>query len=155
SNDAFARGPSEFSVYATSPALATHRGQPGVSVAFLHGSTSGRSAMAAPQFKQPVDAEDASRFSPVDDEPPLHWERVLRLAPKHGLGVARRAIFFALVTWVPIAIWSVVRGRFIDAAIGEPLLQHYGVHVRCLVAIPLMILGEATLHHTALRYLPQ
>src|SRR5262249_33278213 len=31
----------------------------------------------------------------------------------------------------------------------------YGVHVRCLVAIPLMIFGEATLNHAALRYLPQ
>jgi hypothetical protein len=111
--------------------------------------------MAAPQFKPPANVEDANRFSPVDDEPPLHWERVLHLAPQHGLGVVRRAIVFALLTWVPIMIWSLLRGRFIDAAVGEPLLQHYGVHVRCLVAIPLLILGEATLNHAALRYLPQ
>jgi len=111
--------------------------------------------MATPQFLPPSNAEDTNRFSPVDNEPLLHWERVLRLAPEHGLGVVRRAIFFALVTWVPIAIWSLVRGRFIDAAVGEPLLQHYGVHVRCLVAIPMFILGEATLNQAALRYLPQ
>ena len=32
---------------------------------------------------------------------------------------------------------------------GEPLLQHYGVHVRCLLAIPLLILAEAALHGAA------
>src|SRR5262249_14138837 len=110
---------------------------------------------AAPQFKPPSTAEEPNQFSPIDNEPLLHWQRVLHLAPKHGLGVVRRAIFFALVTWVPIAIWSLVRGRFINAAVGEPLLQHYGVHIRCLVAIPMFILGEATLHNAGLRYFPQ
>jgi hypothetical protein len=111
--------------------------------------------MAAPPFKPPSTAEEPNQFSPIDNEPLLHWQRVLHLAPEHGLGVVRRAVFFALVTWVPIAIWSLVRGRFISADIGEPLLQHYGVHVRCLVAIPMFILGEATLHKAGLRYFPQ
>jgi hypothetical protein len=94
-------------------------------------------------------------FSPIDDELPLRWQRALHLAPEGGLGVGRRAVFFALLTWLPIALWAFLRGRFIDVAVGEPLLQHYGVHVRCLVAIPLLILGEATLHGAALRYAPQ
>jgi hypothetical protein len=94
-------------------------------------------------------------FSPVDDEPPLRWQRAVHLAPRDGLGVARRAIFFALLGWLPIALWALIRGRFIAASPGEPLLQHYGVHVRCLVAIPLLIIGEATLHKAALRYFPQ
>ena len=111
--------------------------------------------MAAPQFKPSPDAEGPNQFSPIDNEPLLHWQRVLRLAPEHGLGVIRRAIFFALVTWTPIAIWSLVHGRFLSAAVGEPLLQHYGVHVRCLVAIPMFVLGEATLHKAWLRYFPQ
>ena len=94
-------------------------------------------------------------FSPIDDELPLRWQRALHLAPEDGLGVGRRAVFFALLTWLPIAVWAFLRGRFIDVAVGEPLLQHYGVHVRCLVAIPLLILGEASLHGAALRLLPQ
>ena len=95
-------------------------------------------------------------FSPVDDEPPLRLQRAAHLAPPSGLGVIRRAVFFALLTWVPIALWAWARGRFLHAATpGEPLLQHYGVHVRCLVAIPLLIIGEATLHTAALRYFPQ
>jgi len=111
--------------------------------------------MAAPQLA-PFPVPDAQKaFSPIDNEPPLRWQRAVHLAPSSGLGVVRRAIFFALVGWVPIAVWSWAHGRFFHASLGEPLLQHYGVHVRCLVAIPLMIIAEATLHNAALRYLPQ
>jgi hypothetical protein len=113
--------------------------------------------MAIPQFvpfETPRPAEPTS-FSPIDNEPPLRWQRAVHLAPRDGRGVLRRAVFFAVLTWVPIAAWALVRARFVQAPIGEPLLQHYGVHVRCLIAIPLMIVGEATLHATGLRYLPQ
>jgi hypothetical protein len=111
--------------------------------------------MATPPFVPSPAADAAKQFSPVDDEPPLRWQRAVHLAPDHGLGVFRRAIFFALLTWLPIAIWALVRGRFLNAVVGEPLLQHYGVHVRCLVTIPMFILGEATLHKAGLRYFPQ
>ena len=114
--------------------------------------------MATPQFV-PFPNVEATKSSPpfslVDNEPPLRWQRAVHLAPHDDLGVGRRAVVFALVGWLPIALWALIRGRFIQAAAGEPLLQHFGVHVRCLVAIPLLILGEATLHKAALRYFPQ
>jgi hypothetical protein len=111
--------------------------------------------MAAPQFA-PFPVPDAQKpFSPVQNEPPLRWQRALHLAPQSGLGVVRRAIFFGLASWLPIAIWAWVRGPSLQTPPGESLLQHYGVHVRCLVAIPLMIIGELTLHKAAVRYFPQ
>ncbi len=88
-------------------------------------------------------------FSPVDNELPLRWFRRLHLVPANGIGAGRRAVFFALLTWLPIAAWSFVAGRFLTADAGEPLLQHFGVHVRCLLAIPLFILAEASLHDAA------
>lgn len=94
-------------------------------------------------------------FSPVDNELPLRWFRRLHLVPANGLGTARRAVFFALLTWLPIAGWSFFAGRFIAADSGEPLLHHFGVHVRCLLAIPLFILAEASLHKEAQRILGQ
>jgi hypothetical protein len=111
--------------------------------------------MAIPHRVSLSSPELTKAFSPVDNEPPLRWQRAVRLAPASGLGVARRAIVLAALTWLPIALWAVVRGRFIRVSVGEPILQHYAVHVRCLVAIPLMILGEATLHRAATRYFPQ
>jgi hypothetical protein len=114
-----------------------------------------KSAMATPQFVPFPNPDEPRSFSPVDNEPPLRWQRKLHLAPSVGLGVVRRALFFAVLGWLPIALWAVSRGRFVQAPVGEPLLQHYGVHVRCLVAIPMLILGEATLDNAAQRYFPQ
>ena len=91
----------------------------------------------------------AQAFSPVENEAPLRWSRRLRLVPNDGLGAVRRAVFFALLTWLPIAVWAFVTGRAPGADSGESLLQHYGVHVRCLVVIPLLILAEPMLHRTA------
>ena len=51
----------------------------------------------------------------------------------------RRAIFFALITWLPIVLWAALNERLLNAGTGEPLLKHFGIHVRCLVAIPLFI----------------
>jgi hypothetical protein len=73
----------------------------------------------------------------------LRWQRKLRIAPQQGLGVVRRAVFFALLTWLPIMIWAVLNDRLVHADTGEPLFMHFGIHVRCLVAIPLFILAEA------------
>lgn len=112
------------------------------------------STTPAPQ-DTPQDQAAQLAFSPIDNELPLRWQRALHLAPAGDLGVGRRAVFFALLTWLPIAIWAFVRGRLVEADVGEPLLQHYGVHIRCLVVIPLLILGEASLHAATRRFLPQ
>jgi hypothetical protein len=111
--------------------------------------------MATPRAIPLLDADASTSFSPIDNEPPLRWQQALHLAPVGGLGAARRAFFFALVSWVPIALWALFRGRFFETTTGEPLLQHFGVHVRCLVAIPLLILGEVTFHKKTWSYISQ
>jgi hypothetical protein len=92
--------------------------------------------------QHPSSAADPIDFLIVRNDLPIRWQRRIGLAPDNGLGVARRALFFALLTWLPIIIWAALESRLLDRAIGEPLLAHYGVHVRCLVAIPLLILAE-------------
>ncbi len=87
-------------------------------------------------------AADPIDFLIVRNDLPIRWQRRVGLAPDNGLGVARRALFFALFTWLPLVIWAALESRLLDRATGEPLLVHYGVHVRCLVAIPLLILAE-------------
>jgi len=72
------------------------------------------------------------------------------------LGAGRRALFFALLTWLPIVVWAAAAGHlWNDDAAGERLLQHYGVHVRCLLSIPLLILAEAEMHNAAKRMASQ
>ena len=110
--------------------------------------------MTSPRPDAMSDAPDCG-FSPVENEPPLRWFRRLRLVPRDGLGAGRRAVLFASLAWLPIVLWSATAGRLFDAGTGEPLLQHYGVHVRCLLAIPLLVLGEASMHATVQRLTAQ
>ena len=96
-----------------------------------------------------------AEFSPIENELPLRCARRLHLVPANGLGVGRRAIFLALLTWLPIVLWAAATGHLWNDATGDKLLQHYGVHTRCLVAIPLLVLAEAALHKASLRIVPQ
>jgi hypothetical protein len=54
-----------------------------------------------------------------------------------------RAFALATLAWLPVALGAVLTGRAFSGA-EEPLLRHFGVHARCLVAIPLLVLGERT-----------
>jgi len=81
-------------------------------------------------------------------------QRRIGLVPAGGLGVGRRAIFFALLSWAPIAVWAVLAHRALPGAVAEPLLQHFGVHIRCLVAIPLFIVAEGVAHALTTRLIP-
>ena len=77
------------------------------------------------------------------------------LIPAHGLGVGRRAVFYALVACLPIAAWALVTGRAGSGNLDESLLEHFGVHVRCLIAIPLLVVAEGMAHAVTQRLMPQ
>jgi hypothetical protein len=85
----------------------------------------------------------------------LRAQRAIGLVPTHGLGVGRRALALSLLTWAPIAIWAFVRDLALPGSVEEPMLQHFGIHVRCLVAIPLLILAEGMSHAVTTRLIPQ
>lgn len=87
-----------------------------------------------------VTAPDAG-FSLVQD-PPLRLQRLLRICPADRFGVVRRILLLVLITWVPIIVWAAVEGHLHPAVQGESLMRHLGVHVRCLVGIPLFLLSE-------------
>jgi hypothetical protein len=94
----------------------------------------------------PSSAPTPTGFSPIENEAPLRWLRRLHLVPADSLGARRRALFLAMLTWLPIVAWAMLTGRA-SASSGESLIHHYGVHVRCLVVIPLLILAEPMLQH--------
>jgi|SRR5688572_22031214 len=86
--------------------------------------------------------DDELTFSLVRNDPWYRLQRAIGLIPASRLGVVRRCLVFALVTWLPIAIWAFYWKRAFPGVVAEPLLQHFGVHVRCLVAIPLLVVAE-------------
>src|SRR5262245_21528097 len=93
-------------------------------------------------------------LSLVRDDLAFRALRRVGLAPAAGLGTLRRAVFFTLLAWLPLAIWAWQTGRALPGAPGEPLLEHFGVQARCLVAIPLLILAQGFAHRTTTRLIP-
>ena len=93
-------------------------------------------------------AADAGRFA--RDDMLMRLQRRVGLAPKQGLGTVRRAVFWALLGWGPIAAWAVLTGRA-DVPGGESLIAHFGVTVRLLIAVPLMVFAEAVMVGSLLR----
>jgi len=93
-------------------------------------------------MSQPESGTDDLSFSLVRGDPWFRVQRAIGLIPPTGLGIVRRCLVFALVTWLPIAIWAMLWQRAFPGEIEEPLLRHFGVYVRALVAIPLFILAE-------------
>lgn len=98
-------------------------------------------------------ADPSLELSLVDDMA-LRLQRSVGLVPARGLGVVRRAVFFALLTWLPLVAWALYAGRILPGGVEEPLLVHYGVHVRFLLAVPALILGEAMAHRVSTRLIP-
>ena len=88
----------------------------------------------------------AAEFSLVDEDAHLRLSRKLRLASPQGFGAPRRAIGLMMLTWVPIMVWALLTNQVLWGLRGESVLQHYVLHVRCLVAIPLLILAEPIFH---------
>ena len=85
----------------------------------------------------------------------LRVQRAMGLVPRDGLGVGRRALALALLTWAPIAVWALLQNRALPGPVAEPLLNHFGIHVRCLVAIPLLVIAEGVAHGITTRLIPQ
>lgn len=81
-------------------------------------------------------------------------QRRIGLIPRGGLGLGRRAVFWSLVAWLPIALWAGYAGRALPGETAEPLLAHFGIHARFLVAVPLLILAEGPAHALASWLLP-
>lgn len=82
-------------------------------------------------------------------------QRRMGLIPKDGLGLVRRAVFWALVAWLPLALWAALVRSRAPGLVEEPLLAHFGVQVRCLLAIPLLVLAEGPAHAWSTLLLPE
>jgi hypothetical protein len=82
-------------------------------------------------------------------------QRAVGLIPSDGLGLARRILLFVAVTWLPLVLWAAWRGRVVAGGADDPLLAHFGIHVRCLVAIPLLVLAEGVAQAVLGRVVPQ
>lgn len=83
-------------------------------------------------------------FLLVEDDGLSRLQGQIGLMPARGGGIKRRAILYALVAWLPLVVASWLAGTPVVHGPDSPetLLGHFGIHIRCLVAIPLLVLAE-------------
>ncbi len=58
----------------------------------------------------------------------------------------RRIVVFALVAWLPLLLLSVIGGHAVAGNIRVPFLYDFEVHVRFLIALPILIGAELIVH---------
>lgn len=68
--------------------------------------------------------------------------------------VRRRIIVIVLLAWLPLLVLSALHGQMLSGQAGVPFLLDIDVHVRFLVAMPLLIVAELVVHQR-LRPVPQ
>jgi hypothetical protein len=88
---------------------------------------------------------DVPEFSLVRGGPFHKLRKILGVVPENDLGLARRTAILVAVVWLPIVIGAIVEKRLLPGDSPDPLLRHFGVHARMLVAIPLLIYAEAVM----------
>ena len=100
-------------------------------------------------------SQDAAvEFSLIRGDALFRAQRAVGLIPAQGLGVVRRAILAVLITWLPLVVAAAIANRLWPGVVAEPLLQHFGVHVRFLVAVPLFIIDDVVANRVVGEIMP-
>ena len=58
----------------------------------------------------------------------------------------RRVIVLSLFCWLPLLVFSALEGQLLGGSVAVPFLLDVEVHVRFLLAVPLLILAELVVH---------
>ena len=60
--------------------------------------------------------------------------------------VRKRIVIIALLAWLPLLLLSALEGQLLDGGVAIPFLMDFDVHIRFLVAMPLLIGAELIVH---------
>jgi len=60
--------------------------------------------------------------------------------------IKQRTTIIALLTWLPLFILSVMQGQAWGEGTNLPFIEDFEVHIRFLIAVPLMIVAELLVH---------
>jgi len=55
--------------------------------------------------------------------------------------MASAALFWALLGWLPLALWAACIDRALPGVFPEPMMENDGIHARLLIAVPLLIIA--------------
>ncbi len=83
-------------------------------------------------------------FSLVRGGPWYQIQMALRLLNPKSLRVVSRAIFYALLAWLPLAILSLLDGTAFGLPGRVSFVEDFAIHARLLIALPILVIAEAT-----------
>ena len=89
---------------------------------------------------------DVRNFSLVVGGPLFQLLRRARLEDDAAQMVRRRIAAFVLLTWLPLLVAAAAEGLAWDGRVAVPFLHDAAVHVRFLVALPLLVVAELVVH---------
>ncbi|HEY3149687.1 MAG TPA: hypothetical protein VGJ75_25200 [Dongiaceae bacterium] len=85
-------------------------------------------------------------FSLVLGGPLFQLLRRAHLSDDALMMVRQRVIVIALVAWLPLLVLSVLQRQLLGGSVAVPFLLDVEVHIRFLVALPLLIIAELVVH---------
>jgi hypothetical protein len=91
-------------------------------------------------------AEDSYDFSLVLGGPLYQLFRRARLSDNALELLQRRIVFIALIAWLPLLMLSALEGNAWGGGVVMPFLYDADVHVRFLIALPVLVLAELVVH---------
>ncbi|MBV2135032.1 hypothetical protein KRX52_19860 [Pseudomonas sp. MAP12] len=89
---------------------------------------------------------DPADFSLVLGGPLYQLLRRSRLSGDALELVRKRIVVIALLAWLPLLLLSALEGQLLDGGVAIPFLMDFDVHIRFLVAMPLLIGAELIVH---------
>jgi hypothetical protein len=105
-------------------------------------------------LKAATPAEDTGQSSPefslVLGGPLFQLLRRTRLSGDGLELLLRRVIILSAATWVPLLFLTSVSGQAVGGSVAIPFIEDVEVHVRLLVALPLLIAAELIVHRRLL-----
>ena len=87
----------------------------------------------------PMDMQKIENFSIVDGGPFDALMGRIGFVPFDGKGIMKEAVAIGLLTWLPLLLLTYLQGHLFSGAIKVPFFTDIVVHVRLLVAVPLLI----------------
>jgi hypothetical protein len=89
---------------------------------------------------------DSHDFSLVLGGPLFQLLRRAHLSDDTLMLVRRRIILISLFSWLPLLVLSALEGQMLGGKVAVPFLLDLEVHVRLLLAMPLLIIAELVVH---------
>lgn len=95
---------------------------------------------------QPWTLQSPPDFSLVLGGPRFQLLRRAHLSDDALTMVRQRIIVISLLAWLPLLLLATMEGQVLGSKVAVPFLLDIEVHVRFLVALPLLILAELVVH---------